>query len=101
MKAKGNVGFALKSDIQHYFDDIDNEILLQIIERKIKDKDVIGLIKTIFKNHKTDVPGKGMPLGNLTSQFFANLYLNELAQGKGLISIHSKIKLCRVRRRYR
>jgi hypothetical protein len=36
------------------------------------------LIETILKNHKTDIPGKGMPLGNLTSQFFANFYLNEL-----------------------
>ena len=39
---------------------------------------MIWLIKTILKNHKTDVPGKGMPIGNLTSQFFANVYLNEL-----------------------
>lgn len=36
------------------------------------------LIETILKNHKTEIPGKGMPLGNLTSQFFANFYLNEL-----------------------
>ncbi len=36
------------------------------------------LIETILKNHKTEMPGKGMPLGNLTSQFFANFYLNEL-----------------------
>ncbi len=35
------------------------------------------LIETILKNHKTEIQGKGMPLGNLTSQFFANLYLME------------------------
>jgi len=51
---------------------------LHIIERKIKDQNVIWLIKVILNNHKTDVPGKGMPIGNLTSQFFANVYLNEL-----------------------
>ena len=36
------------------------------------------LIRTILENHKTEIPGKGMPLGNLTSQFFANVYLSEL-----------------------
>lgn len=36
------------------------------------------LIKTILSNHRSSIPGKGMPLGNLTSQFFANIYLGEL-----------------------
>ena len=57
---------------------MDHEILLRMIERKIKDTDVIWLIKVILKNHRVEVPGKGMPLGNLTSQFFANVYLDEL-----------------------
>ena len=74
----GSAGYALKADIRHYFDTIDHEVLLQIITRKIKDKHVILLIKIILENHKSDIPGKGMPIGNLTSQFFANVYLNEL-----------------------
>ena len=36
------------------------------------------MIETILKNHKTEIAGKGIPLGNLTSQFFANVYLHEL-----------------------
>ena len=68
----------LKADIKHYFDNIDYEILLGIIRRKISDPRIIWLIKQILSNHKTRFPGKGMPLGNLTSQFFANVYLNEL-----------------------
>jgi hypothetical protein len=71
------VGYVLKADIRHYFDSVDHEILLKMITEKIKDEKVIWLIETILKNHKTIVPRKGMPLGNLTSQFFANLYLNE------------------------
>lgn len=71
-------GYALKADIRHYFDTIDHEILSDIIKRKIKDKSVLWLIRTIMKNHKVEVVGKGMPIGNLTSQFFANVYLNEL-----------------------
>lgn len=51
---------------------------MSIIESKIKDKNLIWLIKVILINHKTETAGKGMPLGNLTSQFFANVYLNEL-----------------------
>ena len=49
--------------------------MLDIVRRKIKDNNVIWLIETILKNKE-----KGMPLGNLTSQFFANVYLNELDQ---------------------
>ena len=74
------VGYVLKADIRHYFDTVDHEILLNIISVKIKDPNVIWLIKLILDNHKAEVKGKGMPLGNLTSQFFANLYLNELDQ---------------------
>ena len=71
-------GYALKADIKHYFDTVDHEILLSIICRKIKDPDAIWLIKRILANHRAEVPGKGMPLGNLTSQFFANVYLHDL-----------------------
>jgi len=70
----------LKADIRHYFETVDHEILLSILKRKIKDVHVICLIRKILDNHKTEMPGKGMPIGNLTSQFFANVYLNELDQ---------------------
>ena len=73
-------GFVLKADIKHYFEEVDHKILLNIIKRKIKDKKVIWLINKILCNHNSKIQGKGMPLGNLTSQFFANIYLNELDQ---------------------
>ncbi|MFH1630789.1 MAG: reverse transcriptase/maturase family protein [Candidatus Aenigmatarchaeota archaeon] len=69
-------GYVLKADIRHYFDTVDHETLMKIINRKIKDKFVVWLIRTVLNNHNTG--GRGMPLGNLTSQFFANVYLNEL-----------------------
>ncbi|MFH1359077.1 MAG: reverse transcriptase domain-containing protein [archaeon] len=68
--------FVLKADIKHYFQEVDHEILLNTIKRKIKNKQVINLITKIIKNYSNKE--KGMPLGNLTSQFFANIYLNEL-----------------------
>ena len=70
--------YILKADIKHYFETVDHQTLMKIINKKIKDQKLLNLIKIILKNHKTSEKGKGMPLGNLTSQFFANVYLNEL-----------------------
>jgi len=73
--------FVLKADIKHYFEEINHDILMSILKKKIKNKDVLWLIKIII--HNQAIGGKeikGMPLGNLTSQFFANVYLNELDQ---------------------
>ena len=78
--------FCLKADIKHYFEEVDHKILIRILRRKINDKQTINLIIKILKNNaqsdsvwvgRTEAC-KGMPLGNLTSQFFANIYLNEL-----------------------
>lgn len=72
--------FILKADIRHYFETVDHTILLSILSKKIQDQRALWLIRTILANHKTEEAGKGMPLGNLTSQFFANVFLNELDQ---------------------
>lgn len=71
--------YILKADIKHYFETVDHGILLNIIRNKIKDERIVWLIKAILQNHKVGGRGSlGMPLGNLTSQFFANVYLSEL-----------------------
>ena len=76
---KNNIaGYALKADIKHYFQTVDHEVLLYIIKRKVKDGNLIWLIRQILNNFDAEIKGKGMPLGNLTSQFFANVYLNKL-----------------------
>ena len=69
--------YLLKADVQTYFENIDHGILLKIIKNKIADKRIIWLIRRILANSSCK-EGRGMPLGNLTSQFFANVYLNEL-----------------------
>lgn len=71
-------GFAFKGDIRHYFESVDHEALIGILSKRIRDSDVIWLVRTILNNHHSEQPGKGMPLGNWTSQFFANVYRNEL-----------------------
>ncbi|MFH1285124.1 MAG: reverse transcriptase domain-containing protein [Candidatus Micrarchaeota archaeon] len=74
------LGYVLKADVKHYFETVDHELLISIIFKRICDEGILWLIKKILANHKTSLQGKGMPLGNLTSQFFANIYLNELDQ---------------------
>ena len=64
----------LKLDIRKYFDSIDHEILKTKLGSLIKDIRVIGLLDGIIDSYETE-PGKGVPIGNLTSQFFANMYL--------------------------
>lgn len=71
--------FALKGDIKKFFDNVDHKILLNIMEKKIKDKNAIHLLKEIIDSYSVS-PGYGVPIGNLTSQLFANIYLNELDQ---------------------
>ncbi|HLC51168.1 MAG TPA: reverse transcriptase domain-containing protein [archaeon] len=72
------IGYFLKADIRHYFPNVDHDILLSILGRKVTDENVLMLITTILKENAPE--GRGMPIGNMTSQFFANLYLNELDQ---------------------
>jgi RNA-directed DNA polymerase len=71
------VGYVLKADIRHYFPSVDHDVLIAIIGKKIKDENVLWLVRKILANNDPALP-KGMPIGNQTSQFFANVYLNEL-----------------------
>jgi retron-type reverse transcriptase len=70
--------YYLKCDIKHYFASIDRDILKEIIVRKLKDPDLIWLLNTIIDRAPSDQPEKGIPIGSLTSQHFANLYLDRL-----------------------
>lgn len=76
----------LKADIEKYFYCVNHDILLEILSRKIKDDKLLKLLERIVRN--TPPPGKGLPIGNLTSQFMANVYLDpldhEIKDGLGL-----------------
>ncbi len=69
----------LKADIRKFFDSVGHDILIGLISKKIKDARLMKLIETIIRSYETK-PGQGIPLGNLTSQLFSNIYLNELDQ---------------------
>jgi len=66
----------LKTDIEKYFASVDHEVLVELIQRKIKDREFIDLLGLIIRNGAET--GKGIPIGNLTSQFLANVYLDPL-----------------------
>lgn len=67
--------YCLKGDVSHFFSSIDHDILYRIIERKIKDPNALWLIRTIIDSNEGET---GIGIGALTSQLFANIYLNEL-----------------------
>ncbi|KKQ14335.1 MAG: Retron-type reverse transcriptase [Candidatus Moranbacteria bacterium GW2011_GWF2_36_839] len=71
--------YALKCDIRKFFDSIDQNILLEAIKTKIQDENALWLIDKIIRSFEIE-KNKGLPLGNVTSQLFANIYLNELDQ---------------------
>jgi retron-type reverse transcriptase len=64
----------LKLDVRKYFDSVDHATLQGLLRRQFKDVAVLSLFGGIIASY-TATPGRGLPLGNLTSQFFANHYL--------------------------
>lgn len=65
----------VKIDMASYFASINRSKLLQLLERKFKDKRLLELLGVIVNSHHHE-PGKGLPIGALTSQHFANYYLS-------------------------
>jgi retron-type reverse transcriptase len=86
--------YVLKADIRKFFPSLDHDILKALLARKLKDRDVLWLVNRIIdhSNPQEEVqsyfpgddlftPGerrRGLPIGNQTSQFFANVYLDPL-----------------------
>lgn len=100
--------YVLKCDIQKYFPSIDHKVLKKIIKNKIADPQLLNLLDLIIDSSPNEISKevpicyfdgdnlltpierrKGIPIGNLTSQFFANIYLNEL---DSWVKNHQKMK---------
>ena len=85
--------YYLKADIKKYFESIDHQSLKGLIRKIFKDKKLISLLDKIISHQPPYTEtGKGLPIGNLTSQHLANVYLGELdlfikhkLKGKGYI----------------
>ena len=72
--------YAIKADIHHYFQSIDHAVLKTEIRKVIKDAGVLALLDRIIDHNGNMPDGVGIPVGNLTSQLFANIYLDALDQ---------------------
>lgn len=94
--------WVLKLDIKKFFANIDHEVLIQILKEYIPDQNIMWLLEEIIDNFEVDCfvaaaprndkryivfaseakqsQTKGLPLGNLTSQLFVNVYMNEFDQ---------------------
>jgi RNA-directed DNA polymerase len=71
--------YDLKIDIEHFFETADHVVLFEMLKRVFKDPKLLNLMKTII-NHGApgSAQGKGLPIGNLTSQYWSNFYLGKL-----------------------
>jgi retron-type reverse transcriptase len=71
---KRNTWFC-KLDIRKYFDSVSHVTLMNLLERRFKDVQLLSLFGEILNSYYTE-PSKGLPIGNLTSQYFANFFLS-------------------------
>lgn len=66
----------LKCDIRKFFPSMDRTLMMSFLKRSIADEKLLRLLEKLVMN----APRSGIPIGNLTSQLFANIYMNELDQ---------------------
>lgn len=67
--------YVLQCDIRKFYPSINHEIMFNIVKKKIADKKLLGVIYDVIKSCGGE---KNLPIGNLTSQWMGNVYLNEL-----------------------
>jgi len=72
--------WVLKCDIRKFFASIDQAVLLGILEIYIPDQAILALLQGVIGSFYSTQPGKGLPLGNLTSQLLVNIYMSEFDQ---------------------
>lgn len=76
-KAINKYPYVAKLDVRKYFDHIDHAILMTLINKLFKDRRLLNILRQIIQSYCVE-QGKGIPIGNLTSQYFANYYLSPI-----------------------
>ncbi len=72
--------WVLKCDIRKFFASIDQLVLLALLQERIPDERTTALLRSVVESFHSTGHGKGLPLGNLTSQLLVNIYMNEFDQ---------------------
>lgn len=67
----------LKLDVKKFFESIHHKILINQLSRQFKDSNILHILEKIIDSYEVQ-PDRGVPIGNLTSQYFANNYLSPL-----------------------
>lgn len=78
-KNNTKTAWVLKCDIRKFFASIDRSVLVKILEKCISDRNILRLVSKIINSFSL-TKDVGLPLGNLTSQLFVNIYMNEFDQ---------------------
>lgn len=72
--------WVLKCDVRKFFASIDHAILMRVLRDRIRDERTLALLQEIIDSFSSTAPGKGLPLGNLTSQLLVNVYMDRFDQ---------------------
>ena len=81
VRTLGAYRYTVKLDVRRYFESIDHKILLSMLSSMICDEKLLALLSDLIKSHPAHADKlAGIPIGNVTSQYFANLYLSPLDQ---------------------
>lgn len=72
--------WVLKCDIRKFFASVDQAVLIEIVKGYIPDAGIVALLSEIIGSFHSKERGRGLPLGNLTSQLLVNIYMNEFDQ---------------------
>jgi RNA-directed DNA polymerase len=84
-----NYKYVFQGDIQKFYPSINHNVALEIIQRKIKDKNVLWLFDDIVRS----MPGeKNIPIGNLTSQWIGNLYMTDFDHFARSLGCHAYLR---------
>ncbi|MBI3627028.1 group II intron reverse transcriptase domain-containing protein [Candidatus Uhrbacteria bacterium] len=84
--------FVWRADVKKFFDNVDHEVLKKTLRYKILNPNALAILDEVINSYSVaafQAGPKGIPIGNLTSQIFANIYLNELDR---FVKHHLKIK---------
>lgn len=79
-KSSTKTCWVLKCDIRKFFTSINHTVLMDILRQYIPDERILWLIRQVIGSFSSTAQGVGLPLGNLTSQLFANIYMNVFDQ---------------------